>query len=297
LQVDIVARLARMLGVELVKAEALRSMRERPNNPDAVDLAMRSRAKYLDNPGVNKSGNSEVIDLSQRALALDPQNESATVDLAFALNDRVLNQWSADPAGDLARADQLADSALALQPNDARAHMVKGEIFFNKRQFRAAISQAEAARVDDPNFALALAEGSFWNMFLGHAEDGIAGIETALRLSPRDPDVPWWQFFMCVLHAHLAHWEEAIEWCGKSIAGGNQSFLPLVFLAAANAWAGRDKEAKEAATELQKVYPGYTVQTWAGIRWTDDLTFNARNQRIVEGLRKAGVPEGEKKTD
>ena len=76
-----------------------------------------------------------------------------------------------------------------------------------------------------------------------------------------------------------------------------QVFIPLVVLAAANAWAGHDKEAKEAAAQLQKVYPGFTVQTWAGIHWSDDPTFNAQNQRIVEGLRKAGVPEGEKKTD
>src|SRR4029077_15109684 len=34
LQVDFVSRLANSLGVELVKAESLRSMRERPNNPD-----------------------------------------------------------------------------------------------------------------------------------------------------------------------------------------------------------------------------------------------------------------------
>ncbi len=41
LQVEFVARLARSLDVELVKAEALRAMRERPNSPDAVDLSMR----------------------------------------------------------------------------------------------------------------------------------------------------------------------------------------------------------------------------------------------------------------
>ena len=45
LQVDFVSRLANSLGVELFKAEALRSMRERPNNPDAVDLVMRATAK------------------------------------------------------------------------------------------------------------------------------------------------------------------------------------------------------------------------------------------------------------
>jgi hypothetical protein len=39
------------------------------------------------------------------------------------------------------------------------------------------------------------------------------------------------------------------------------------------------------------------VHTWARLHFTDDPTFNAQYQRIVEGLRKAGVPEGEKKTD
>jgi len=297
LQVDIVARLARMLGVELVKAEALRSMRERPNNPDAADLAMRSRAKYLDQPSYSKSANSEVMDLSQRALALDPQNESAMVDLAMALNDRVTLQWSNDPAGDLARADKLADSALALQPDDARAHEAKSEILHSEHQWQAAISQAEAALADDPNYAHPHAEGSLYNEFLGHAEDGFVGVETALRLSPRDPDVPWWQFFMCDLHAKLAQWEQAIEWCGKSIAGGNQSFFPFVDLAAANAWAGHDKEATENVAQLRKLYPDFTVQTWAGRHMSDDPTYNAQNQRIIEGLRKAGLPEGEQKTN
>ena len=45
LQVEFVARLANSLGVELVRAEALRAMRERPNNPDAVDLSMRGWTK------------------------------------------------------------------------------------------------------------------------------------------------------------------------------------------------------------------------------------------------------------
>ena len=102
---------------------------------------------------------------------------------------------------------------------------------------------------------------------------------------------------MCHLHTHLAQWEQAIEWCNRSVAGDPTNFYPLVDLVAANAWLGRDKEAKEAAAQLQKVYPGFTVQGWAGIHWTDDPTFNAQYARIVEGLRKAGLPEGEKKTD
>ncbi len=103
---------------------------------------------------------------------------------------------------------------------------------------------------------------------------------------------------MCALHNHLAHWEQAIPWCEKSIASAPHFCLAFVHLAAANAWAGHEKEAKEAAAQLQEVYPGFTVQTWAGgEHWSNDPTYNAERQRIVEGLRKAGVPEGEAKSN
>jgi hypothetical protein len=80
-------------------------------------------------------------------------------------------------------------------------------------------------------------------------------------------------------------------------AGMPEVFYPYADLAAAHAFAGHDKEAKEAAAQLQKLYPGFTVQTLLGLHWTDDPTFNAQYQRLAEGLRKAGVPEGEKKAD
>src|SRR5271165_2437089 len=72
LQVEAVARLANLLGVELVKAEALRSMRERPSNPDAVDLAMQADYKY--NLPDSKAVLDDAVALSERALALDPRN-------------------------------------------------------------------------------------------------------------------------------------------------------------------------------------------------------------------------------
>jgi adenylate cyclase len=294
LQVDFVARLANSLGVELVKAEALRAMRERPNNPDAADLAMRAAALWSSS---DESKLGDVINLYERALALDPQNITAMTGLAGVLQSRVTNFASKDPGADIARADQLINAALAVQPDNSSAHDTKGWLFFAKRQFGPATAEAETAIAEDRNNADAYAAASFFKMFLGHSEDGFAGVETALRLSPRDPSVHFWQFFMCHLHTHLAQWEQAIEWCSKSIAGDPTDFFPLVDLAAANAWLGHDKEAKEAAAQLQKVYPGFTVQTWAGIHWTDDPTFNAQYARIVEGLRKAGLPEGEQKTN
>jgi TolB-like protein/Tfp pilus assembly protein PilF len=295
LQVEVVARLANSLGVELVKAEALRAARERPSDPDAVDLVMRGYAILYSQ--ANKAALNDAQSLFERALAIDAQNVPALEGLAETLSWRVNALWSDDRAGDLARAEETIDRALVLQPQNSLAHGVKGHILSAKRQWPAAIAEEEAAIADDSNNADAHASVSAWRMFVGHSEDGFAGVETALRLSPHDPAVWNWQFYMCHLHTHLAQWEQAIEWCRKSITGTPKSWWPYVDLAAANAWAGHEKEAKEAAAQLQKVYPGFTVQTWAGIHWTDNPTFNEQYARIVEGLRKAGVPEGEVKTN
>jgi hypothetical protein len=43
--------------------------------------------------------------------------------------------------------------------------------------------------------------------------------------------------------------------------------------------------------------PRLTVQSRARVHWSDDPTFDAQFDRITEGLRKAGLPEGEKSTN
>jgi hypothetical protein len=93
----------------------------------------------------------------------------------------------------------------------------------------------------------------------------------------------------------LAQWEQAITWCDKALAGAPETLYAWVHLAAANAWAGHGKEASEAVAQLLKIHPGYTVQTYAGTHFSDDPTFNTQRARIVEGLRKAGLPEGRRR--
>ena len=122
LQVDVVARLSNSLGVELVKAEALRAIRERPSNPNAADLAMQADAKSI---SATKANLNDSVALSERALALDVQNVDALTVLANASVNRVLDRWSDNPASDIARAEKMADAALALQPENSWAHYAR----------------------------------------------------------------------------------------------------------------------------------------------------------------------------
>ena len=69
---------------------------------------------------------------------------------------------------------------------------------------------------------------------------------------------------MCRLHAHLAQWEQAIEWRSESAAANPRYWPAFMGLAAAHAWLGHIKEAKDATAQLQKVYPGFTVQNLLG---------------------------------
>jgi hypothetical protein len=88
----------------------------------------------------------------------------------------------------------------------------------------------------------------------------------------------------------LAQWQHAIEWCEKARAGAPEFLCTAILLAAANAWAGHDNEAREAMAQLQKLYPGYTVQKYTGTHFSDDPTFNA--QRAHHRRPAQGGPAG-----
>ena len=124
LQVEAVARLANSLGVELVKAEALRAMRERPKQPrcgrslDAWNGRFRTDLQLL-------ASLNDAIGLFERALAIDPTNVPALVGLSWTLEDRVNNFPDDNAAGDRAHAEQAIERALARQPDNSAAHVGK----------------------------------------------------------------------------------------------------------------------------------------------------------------------------
>jgi TolB-like protein/class 3 adenylate cyclase len=194
LQVEVVARLANALDVALVRAEALRAIRERPNNPDAVDLAMRG---WLATMQFSPAGDKEAIEDYERALKLDPNLVRAKIGLASAYAVNVVFGSSTNPRADAERAEKLADEALSEEPDNARAHMMKAFVYQalvltrgkapSDPLWEAGIAESDAAVEIDRNAAEAHANSGWYRLFLGRAAEAFPGVETAMRLSPRDP--------------------------------------------------------------------------------------------------------------
>ena len=105
LQDEVVARLARSLQMEPVNAEVLRSLHDRSQNPDAIDLTLRGFA--LINQGITKVFYAPARDAFDQALKLDRNNADALADAAFLDMRDYLLGWSGQPDVDYARCKGL----------------------------------------------------------------------------------------------------------------------------------------------------------------------------------------------
>jgi TolB-like protein/class 3 adenylate cyclase len=285
---EIANRLARTLHVELVNVEGRRAPRA---NPDAVDLTMRGWSVL--NAGPNKDEVQRSVTLFEEALRIDADNAQASAGLAQALTLIYRHRWNPEPARILARADEAATRAISSAPNYAHAHYVKAEVLGLANRFDAAIATYDRAIALDRNLAAAHVGRARNLVLIGRAADALAPVEHAIRLSPRDPDLYIWYFVLCHANTHLARDASAIDWCLKSIATGKTFYTAWSDLASAYAWRGQKAEAAAAVVELLKVRPGFTVQKLVeeGSGVSDHPAFRNEFRRIVEGVRRAGLPE------
>lgn len=290
LQDELIARLARTLDLELTEAESRRAQKERSANPDASDLAMRGWS-VLNRP-ISSEQLAEAQRYFEQALRLDPRHAHARIGLARTLATRVNVRLSDANEDELARAEALNSEVLAAHPGDAMAQFVKADILRGRKQFSSAIAAYESALALNRNLAPAYGAMASTLLRAGRSADAIVQADRALRLSPRDPLLGFWLYVKGHAYAHLARDEEAIVWCQKSLATSSAPFwLNYVDLASSNAWLGRQGEARSAVEALLRLKPGYTIRHWQQEGWSDDPIFLREYERIVEGLRKAGLPE------
>jgi adenylate cyclase len=290
LQDEVVARLARTLQVELVNAEAQRSLHDRPRNPDAIDLTMRGSAVL--NQSLTKANRYKALDYFEQALTLDPANADALAGASFVDATNYALGWGDQSVDLYARAMQRANQALLLDPDQANAHYAKARlILFKAKPNDAAsanqiIAEAEATLRADPSFARAYWPMAFGEMLLGHYEQSISHLQQAMRVSPRDSNLGFWHVEMGRALMGLGRTDAAVQ---EGLIGVDSYAIDSSYIALAAFYAAADRmpEAKAALAEAMKLNPKLSV-AWYRARTPSLIDVPPR---FREALIKAGLPE------
>ena len=286
MQDEIVARIASTVRYELVKAEAQKSAIA--TNPDVVDLAARCVVLV-----VGKAGpfGKDAAAACERALDADPNNVTALSVSSLGYTMPILLGRSTDPRADLKRADELAGRAIAVNANNPFGHMAKGNVLRVERRFEDAIAEFERALALDPNLAEAYGCLGHTEFEMGQYQEAIEFFDKAIRLSPHNQDSAFWYGGKGGAYFGLQQYDQAIEWTRRAIAINPNFDHALFILAAALALSGHDAAARDAEQRwLSKVKNVAVLKAFAPPPSADPRV-RATFDRIIDGLRKAGMPQ------
>jgi TolB-like protein/class 3 adenylate cyclase len=288
MQDAIVSRLAHTLGDQLVVAEARRA--ERSLHPDAMDLTFQGQACLY--KGTDPKHLTQARDFFERALAIDHRTVGALVGIATVDQRMGASLLTDDRAASFSAAETNLIKALSLAPDHAEAHGTLGGVYIFTNRAAQGIAECEHALLLDRNLARVHSAIGLAKYFMGQSAETEGHILEAFRLSPRDMMAYQWIYFVGAAKLHLGTDAEAVAWLRRSIEA-NRNFPTSHFaLAAALGLLGAIDEARAAAKAALALNPGFTIRRLLTHKFSDNPTYLAGRERMCEGLRLAGVPEG-----
>ncbi|MBR0714349.1 adenylate/guanylate cyclase domain-containing protein [Bradyrhizobium liaoningense] len=283
LQDEVTVAVVSAIQPKLLQAEIGLSARRRPENLTAYDFYLRAMQQYY---LMTREGLAEAIRLAHRALELDPRFGLVAALAGHCHMRNVIWGHTIDPQFD--RKEAVRFLRLALSSDDGDSETLAWVSLISAYMVGDCESEIEMA-----DQAVALNPNSYraWHCrgqvcrIAGLPEEAIRSFERAIRLSPVDPRLPVTFVAMGMALVELRRFDEAIV-AGNRCRRQNASYSTAYrCLASAFAHLGRDAEAREAAALLLQLDPAFTISTLLARGGYS----NAR--LLIEGLRKAGLPE------
>jgi tetratricopeptide (TPR) repeat protein len=288
MQDEIISRLANALAAEIVAAEARRA--ERSPHPDAMDLVFQGISWF--NKGLTPDGLVRARIFFEQAMALDPENIRAMVGLAAVDLNLGAAVMTDDRSARLAAAETTITKVLSLAPNYALAHLAWGVVqIFTKRAARG-IAECQQALALNRNLAEAHALIGLAKYFLGRGAETEPHINEAFRLSPRDTFAPRWMLYVGLAKVQLGADVEAVSWMRRGLDANRNHSLWHFYLGAELARLGELEQARTAVQAGFALDPNFTIHRYRTHAPSDNPIYLASRERLIEGMRLAGVPEG-----
>jgi TolB-like protein len=264
------------------KAEQDRVKRKPPESLDAWETYQQGMFHLHKR---TKEDMAAAKELFQHAISIDPQFA-----LAHAGNARAyfFNALMGITEADAEEAGKSALRAIELDPDEPEAHLALGGIYHANRDSDRAIPEFETAISLNPSYAPALHFLGAALTVSGRSEEALPHLLAAIRLSPKDGEIGPFHARVAFALFHLRRHEEAVEWAQKAVRLPSILWPVHCLLTAALALLDKTDAAQLALRDLLLFWPGITV----GFVRENLLTVNRKNfDHLIEGLRKAGLPE------
>jgi TolB-like protein/DNA-binding winged helix-turn-helix (wHTH) protein/predicted Zn-dependent protease len=293
-QDEIVGRLARAIGLNVVDAEARRSERERPHSADAADLVMRARA--IANRPSSAANMIGARQLYEQALTMEADNIDALAGVATTLVFEALNGYYADGNAErLVQAETLLRRTLALEPRHFASLKANSAMLRAQGRFDDAIAAAQAVIAENPAEPWAYKEIGLSRMYLGRPGEALEWFAKADRFGPRDPGRWTWLDGRGQALILLGRDGEALRSLRLALDANPNTVSTHALLAAAYALNGQIDDARTALAAYDRVRPGERVADFRKLAPVPlHLTspdYQRQRARLQDGLRRAGMPE------
>jgi adenylate cyclase len=284
LQDDVTLAVVSAIQPKLFQAEIALATRRRPEDLTAYDLFLRAIQQAV---RTTRESLAEALRLVQRALELDPGFAAAAALAGDCYMENVLRNYAIDPQFERNEAVRLMRLALSLDDGDpdtlASAASISALLVGD---CEAEVEMADRAVALNPNSYHAWNRRGWVYKIAGQPEEAIRSFERAMRMSPVDPQLYSTFTGMGFALIELRRFDEAIV-AGKKALRQNPSHPgPYRCLASAFAHLGRDAEVREAAARMLEIDPAFTISAWIA---RSQLSKTAK--LMIEGFRKAGLTE------
>jgi adenylate cyclase len=219
----------------------------------------------------------------QRAIDLDPSYAAAYAELGLSLVEAVGSGWTEFIAEDLARAETLAQKALALDSASSTTYRLLAEVHLNRRRFDLALGQIDRALAINPSDAESFSARGNILLFAGRAAEALPWLEGALRLDSANARTT---FLLGTAYYFLDRYGECVGAMDRALAGNlghNTQLLGRSVLAAAYAQLDRRPDAERERTSVMRIAPFLDAE-----RFASQFGKQAAHDHMLEGLKKAG---------
>jgi adenylate cyclase len=196
----------------------------------------------------------------------------------------VLWGFSTDPQFDRKEAIRFLHLALSAETDDPDAlALASVNTAFMVGDCESAIELADRATTLNPNSFFAWNFRGWVHKVAGLPEEAIRCFERAIRII--DPWLPLMLVGMGYAFIELRRFDDAIVAAKKALRQNASFALAYRCIASAFAHLGRDADARDAAARMLEGDPAFTISTWIA------RGGQANSKLLIEGLRKAGLPE------